>query len=127
MLMSKENISPERAMGALFEGLGRRERMALLGRLEIAGGTIYRALAAEEKNVKARAALLKAAEDEERNGALLTGMTTAKTACEKCPRPLPNVNEGYACSFQCTFCDDCAKALSRVCPNCGGELTARAA
>ena len=65
--MSNEKVSPARAMAALFEGLGRREQMALLGKLEIAGGSIYRALAADEKNAKAREALLKAAEDEERN------------------------------------------------------------
>ena len=124
--MTRDQLSPQRAMAALFEGLNRRERMALLGKLELAGGTIYRALAAEEKNLKAREALLKAAQDEERNGALLIGMTTAKTACEKCQRPLPVASDGSACSFQCTFCDDCTRALNLVCPNCNGPLEPRA-
>jgi uncharacterized protein len=30
------------------------------------------------------------------------------------------------CSFECTFCRDCATAaLAGSCPNCGGELVAR--
>ncbi len=124
--MSNDKISPERTMAALFDGLGRQAQMALLGRLEKAGGTIYRALAAEEKNLKARESLLNAAADEERNGALLIRMTTAKTECEKCHRPLPVVSEGYACTFQCTFCQDCARALNLVCPNCRGPLEPRA-
>jgi uncharacterized protein len=124
--MSSEKISPERAMAALFDGLTRRERMALLGRLEMAGGAIYRALAIEESNSKAREALLKAAEDEEKNGRMLKLMTTAKTECEKCHRPMTSPTQGRACSFQCTFCDDCAGALNLVCPNCGGALETRA-
>jgi len=124
--MSSEKISPERAMAALFVGLTRRERMALLGKLEMAGGKIYRALAAEEKNSKARDALLAAAEDEEKNGSLMKRMTTAKTECERCRRPLTSAEAGYACSFQCTFCDDCAGALNLVCPNCSGALEPRA-
>lgn len=124
--MSSEKVSPERAMATLFDGLTRRERMALLGRLEMAGGAIYRALATEERNSKAREALLKAAEDEERNGGLLKLMTTAKTDCEKCHRPLTSTTEGRACSFQRTFCDDCAGTLNLVCPNCGGALETRA-
>lgn len=113
-------------MAALFDGLTRRERMALLGRLEMAGGAIYRALAIEESNSKAREALLKAAEDEEKNGRMLKLMTTAKTECEKCHRPMTSPTQGRACSFQCTFCDDCAGALNLVCPNCGGALETRA-
>ncbi|TMJ03603.1 MAG: DUF1272 domain-containing protein [Bacillati bacterium ANGP1] len=30
------------------------------------------------------------------------------------------------CSFECTFCRDCAESvLSGRCPNCGGELVRR--
>jgi hypothetical protein len=30
------------------------------------------------------------------------------------------------CSFECTFCADCAeRALKGKCPNCGGELARR--
>jgi hypothetical protein len=30
------------------------------------------------------------------------------------------------CSFECTFCSDCAtRILQNVCPNCGGEMVRR--
>jgi hypothetical protein len=30
------------------------------------------------------------------------------------------------CSFECTFCDTCARDVLKVtCPNCGGELVRR--
>jgi hypothetical protein len=59
-------MKPEAQMAALFEGLTRIEQLALLGRLEMAGGQLYRRLAADEQNIKAREALLQAAGDEER-------------------------------------------------------------
>ena len=52
--MSNQISEAERAMVALFDGLTRMQRMALLARFEAAGGGLYRALAADEKNVKAR-------------------------------------------------------------------------
>lgn len=113
-------------MASLFRGLNRREQMALMSKLEVAGGAVYRALAAGESNVLAREKLLKAAEDEERNGGLLKLMTTAKDRCEKCGAALADPATGNACSFQCTFCDPCAAALNRVCPNCAGTLSPRA-
>jgi hypothetical protein len=116
----------ERALIALFEGLTRMQRMALLARLEGAGGGLYRALAANEDNLKAREKLLAAANDEEKNGALLRLMSTPKDRCEKCARALARATDGLACSFQCTFCDDCAAALKSICPNCGGALESRA-
>lgn len=122
--MGDTTTQAEQAMAALFDGLSRREQLALLGRLERAGGGIYRALAASERNVKARAKLLAAADDEERNGALATSMGTLKGECEKCSRKLAPAS-GHACSFQCTFCDACAEGLAKVCPNCGGALEPR--
>ncbi len=120
--MSEQNPGREQNLAALFDGLSRRERMALLSKLEYAGASLYRGFAAEEKNLKAREALLKAAEREEANGGILRLMTTAKDRCEKCATALASTAEGYACSFQCTFCDHCATALNLVCPNCGGAL-----
>lgn len=117
---------PEQQMAALFEGLSRIERLTLLGRLERAGAQVYRLLAADEKNEKAKAALLKAAEDEERNGGLLRLMSTSKPKCEKCDKALPDQADGFACSFQCTFCGACTTQLNFVCPNCGGTLEKRA-
>lgn len=117
---------PERKMAALFEGLGRMERLALLGRLEAAGAALYRALAETERNARAREKLLAAAADEERNGGLLRGMSTPKGECEKCGAALPAAAlGGMACSFQCTFCEACAEAMSRTCPNCAGPLEPR--
>ena len=116
----------ERVMAALFEGLTRMQRMALLARLEFAGGALYRGLAADEHNEKAREKLLAAGGDEEKNGALLRLMSTPKDRCEKCERVLAAATDGAACSFQCTFCDDCAAALKSICPNCAGALESRA-
>ena len=113
-------------MAALFNGLTRMQRMALLARLEVAGGALYRGLAADEKNAKAREKLLAAAEDEEKNGGLLRLMSTPKDRCEKCKKQLAQAIDGTACSFQCTFCDECAAALKSVCPNCSGALESRA-
>ncbi len=120
--MSKEDAAPEKVMTSLFAGLSRHEQMALLGRLELAGAGIYRALAAQEKNAKAREALLSAAGREEENGGLLRLMTTPRHGCEKCGKPLPNRPDAHVCSFQCTFCAGCAGAMNHVCPNCGGAL-----
>jgi hypothetical protein len=120
--MGKQDTSPERVMAALFAGLSRHEQMALLGRLELTGAELYRAWADQEQNHKAREALLKAATREEENGGLLRLMTTAKAGCEKCSKPLPVRSDAQVCSFQCTFCPDCASAMNQTCPNCGGAL-----
>ncbi len=46
--------------------------------------------------------------------------------CECCDRDLPPAAEAYICTFECTFCPDCAKRpLHHVCPNCGGNLVLR--
>ena len=120
--MGKHDTSPEQVMASLFAGLSRHEQMALLGRLESTGAGLYRAWAAQEQNVKASEALLKAATREEENGGLLRLMTTAKESCEKCGKTLPVRSDAHVCSFQCTFCPDCASAVNQTCPNCGGVL-----
>jgi len=48
-----------------------------------------------------------------------------RTACERCGAPLAPDGEATICSFECTFCPDCAAALEYACPNCGGELVPR--
>jgi hypothetical protein len=47
--------------------------------------------------------------------------------CECCDRDLPPAaTDAFICTFECTFCADCASAkLQFVCPNCGGELVRR--
>ena len=123
--MADKSIAPEQVIASLLEGRPRREVMVILARLEHGGAGIYESLAAQEKNQKAREALLAAAEREEQNSALLKMMTSVKDKCEKCGKPVPREADALCCSFQCTFCPDCAAGYNHVCPNCSGELTVR--
>ena len=123
--MADKDLSPDRMIAALLEGKSRREMMVILARLEHGGAGIYQSFAASERNEKARAALLAGAEREEQNSALLKTMTQVKDACEKCGKTLAPPAPAQCCSFQCTFCPDCADEMKHVCPNCSGELTAR--
>ncbi len=54
-------------------------------------------------------------------------MLLLKPGCECCDRDLPpHSQEAVICSFECTFCRDCAETnLHHRCPNCGGELVRR--
>lgn len=54
-------------------------------------------------------------------------MLELRPGCECCDRDLPpEATDARICSFECTFCADCAESLLKgVCPNCGGELVAR--
>ncbi len=47
--------------------------------------------------------------------------------CECCDKDLdPSGSDACVCSFECTFCSDCAtETLKGVCPNCGGPLVVR--
>ena len=47
--------------------------------------------------------------------------------CESCDKDLPpSATEARICSYECTFCADCAdNKLSNVCPNCGGGFAPR--
>jgi uncharacterized protein len=48
-----------------------------------------------------------------------------KTECERCQKTLAPEEAASICTFECTFCSDCAAAMGHVCPNCGGELVPR--
>ena len=48
-----------------------------------------------------------------------------RAACERCGKPLAADGAAVICSFECTFCVECAGEMGDVCPNCGGELVAR--
>ena len=49
-----------------------------------------------------------------------------KSECERCDTALPLASaEARICSYECTFCADCAAELEERCPNCGGQLVAR--
>lgn len=54
-------------------------------------------------------------------------MLQLRPNCECCNRDLPADSvEAMICSFECTFCRDCANSvLNNKCPNCGGELVVR--
>lgn len=54
-------------------------------------------------------------------------MLELRPNCELCDRDLPPESPAARiCSYECTFCADCAeRALRHVCPNCGGNLVPR--
>ncbi len=53
-------------------------------------------------------------------------MLEMRPDCERCGTDLLAEAPGaFICSFECTFCADCAERLDDVCPNCGGELMDR--
>lgn len=54
-------------------------------------------------------------------------MLELRPSCECCDIDLPPASRNARiCSFECTFCADCATTrLAGVCPNCGGELVPR--
>lgn len=54
-------------------------------------------------------------------------MLQLRPNCERCNRDLPPAAvDARICSFECTFCADCADTrLQRICPNCGGDLVRR--
>jgi hypothetical protein len=48
-----------------------------------------------------------------------------KEVCERCKATVAAMDDAYICSYECTFCRNCAHELQRICPNCGGELVVR--
>ncbi|MCY1410933.1 hypothetical protein D3C76_1549660 [compost metagenome] len=54
-------------------------------------------------------------------------MLELRPNCECCDKDLPpDSAQALICSFECTFCQDCAdQRLHGTCPNCGGELVRR--
>ena len=53
-------------------------------------------------------------------------MLEMRPDCERCGADLPaDAGGAFICSFECSFCADCADALDERCPNCGGELLDR--
>ena len=46
--------------------------------------------------------------------------------CERCRAALPKESEAaHICSYECTFCESCTRAMDARCPNCSGELVRR--
>ena len=54
-------------------------------------------------------------------------MLELRPNCECCNKDLlPQATDALICTFECTFCRDCAEAkLGGRCPNCGGSFEAR--
>lgn len=54
-------------------------------------------------------------------------MLQMRPNCECCNKDLPpHSTDARICTFECTFCSDCASTrLAHVCPNCGGDLVQR--
>jgi uncharacterized protein len=55
-------------------------------------------------------------------------MLALRPNCECCDKDLPpDAADALICSFECTFCADCAanRLPGGRCPNCGGELVRR--
>ncbi|PWR25863.1 DUF1272 domain-containing protein [Zavarzinia aquatilis] len=54
-------------------------------------------------------------------------MLDLRPGCECCDKDLPaDSRDALICSFECTFCRDCAETvLGGICPNCSGELVRR--
>lgn len=54
-------------------------------------------------------------------------MLEIRPNCEHCNKDLPyNSIEAMICSFECTYCKNCAENIFKnVCPNCGGNFEKR--
>lgn len=53
-------------------------------------------------------------------------MLEMRPGCECCDKDLSADAAAMICSFECTFCADCAEhVLNGICPNCGGGLAPR--
>jgi hypothetical protein len=52
-------------------------------------------------------------------------MLELRPNCERCDRDLPPQADARICSYECTFCPECAAALQNVCRNCGGGFVSR--
>jgi uncharacterized protein len=52
-------------------------------------------------------------------------MLEMRSVCERCGQSVPAAGEAFICSFECTYCPDCAVSMDHVCPNCRGELVRR--
>ncbi len=52
-------------------------------------------------------------------------MLEMKPSCERCGTQTLPAGEAVICSYECTFCADCARTMQFLCPNCSGELVAR--
>lgn len=53
-------------------------------------------------------------------------MLELRPNCECCDRDLPPAAPAMICTFECTFCPECAEGtFAGRCPNCGGNFSLR--
>ena len=52
-------------------------------------------------------------------------MLEMKTSCLVCEATLAHDDSAAICSYECTYCPDCAAESNHICKNCGGELVPR--
>jgi hypothetical protein len=52
-------------------------------------------------------------------------MLEMKDSCQQCGTTLGWQDEALICSYECTWCRDCATAHDGLCRNCGGDLQPR--
>jgi hypothetical protein len=54
-------------------------------------------------------------------------MLEIRPSCEHCNKALPfDSKAAQICTFECTYCSNCATDVFKdVCPNCGGDFSAR--
>ena len=53
-------------------------------------------------------------------------MLELRPNCECCDKDLPPSAEARICTFECTFCPECAdERFEGICPNCGGDFARR--
>ena len=52
-------------------------------------------------------------------------MLVMKSNCERCGDALGWSSPAFICSYECTFCPACTRAMENRCPNCSGELVSR--
>lgn len=56
----------------------------------------------------------------------MTHVLEMRAKCDRCGVALdPEQPGSYICSYECTYCADCARALDLICPSCGGEMMER--
>lgn len=53
-------------------------------------------------------------------------MLQLRPNCECCDKDLPPEAAAVICTFECTFCRECASGVwGDTCPNCGGNFSPR--
>ncbi|MCY4030690.1 MAG: DUF1272 domain-containing protein [Hyphomicrobiales bacterium] len=48
-----------------------------------------------------------------------------KNECLQCNIKLEPTSDAMICSYECTFCMQCANENNGICKNCGGDLQLR--